>query len=128
MAREGSRRSVSHPPTTSGTELLRGRACSWGSRDGREGSARESAREGRHGERIGISDVEVRMRSKHSVRKEVAKLGVRPSVHDALNNAMQVGAPVDVVRDAGGHDGQDIARALAALVKPCEEPIATTQD
>jgi hypothetical protein len=63
------------------------------------------------------------MRSKHSVRQKVTKFGVRPSMHDALNDAMQVGTRVDVMCDAGGDDGQDIAGALASFVKPCEEPI-----
>jgi hypothetical protein len=63
----------------------------------------------------------------HSVRQEVTELGVGPSVHDAVNDSVQIGARVDVVRDARGDDRQDIAGALAAFVEPCKEPIATTQ-
>ena len=49
-------------------------------------------------------------------------------MHDAVNDAMQIGSRVDVVRDARGDDGQDIAGTLCAFVEPCEEPIATTEN
>jgi hypothetical protein len=51
-----------------------------------------------------------------------------PSVHDAMNDEMQVGARVDVVRDARRDDGQDIAGALSPFIEPSEEPIATIQN
>jgi hypothetical protein len=43
-------------------------------------------------------------------------------MHDELGHEMQVGARVDVVRDACGDDPAD-ARALAALIEPGEGPI-----
>jgi hypothetical protein len=69
------------------------------------GSAREGARRGWQGQRIGISDVELRVLHEHSVGQQVTELGLGPSVHDAVNHAVQIGARVDVVRDAGGDDG-----------------------
>jgi hypothetical protein len=45
-----------------------------------------------------------------------------------VNDAMQIGARVDVVCDARGDYGQDIAGALYALVEPREEPIATAEN
>lgn len=92
------------------------------------GSVGESSRDGRHRQGVRISDVELWMGTKHSVRQKVTKLGLGPSVHDAMNDEMQVGAWVDVVRDARGDDRQDMAGALAALVEPGKEPIATAQD
>jgi hypothetical protein len=62
----------------------------------------------------------------HSVGQQVTELSLWPSVHNAVNDAVQVGARVDVVRDARGDNRQDIARALAAFVEPREKPIATT--
>lgn len=41
---------------------------------------------------------------------------------------MQVGARVEIVRDAGGDDGEDGSGALAAGVEPSEEPIFATED
>ena len=64
----------------------------------------------------------------HSIRQKVTKLGLGPSVHDAMDDAVQVVTRVDVVRDARGDDRQDIAGPLAALVEPREEPIPTSQD
>jgi hypothetical protein len=40
------------------------------------------------------------MGAEHSVRQQVTKLRLGPSVHDAMNGEMQVGAWVDVVRDS----------------------------
>jgi hypothetical protein len=91
-------------------------------------SARESARGRGHGQRVRISDVQLWMLREHSVWQQVTQLRLRPSVHNAVNDQVQVGARVDVVRDACGDDREDIARALGAFVEPREEPIATTEN
>jgi hypothetical protein len=59
-------------------------------------SAREGTRRGRQGQRVGISDVELRVLHEHSVRQQVTELCLGPSVHDAVNDLVQVGARVDV--------------------------------
>ena len=41
---------------------------------------------------------------------------------------MQVGARVDVVRDAGGNDRQDVPRALGAIVEPGALAPSPTKD
>ena len=68
------------------------------------------------------------MRDEHAIGQEVAKSRPRPSVHNAVDDGMQVGAGADVVRDAGGDDRQDVTRALAAIVEPGKEPIFSAQD
>ena len=66
------------------------------------GSARENAWGCGHGQRVRIPDVEFGVRGEHSVGQQVTKLGLGPSVDDAVNDAVQVSARVDVVRDARG--------------------------
>jgi len=68
------------------------------------------------------------MRREHSVRQEVTQPSVRPAVHDAARDEVQIGARVDVVRDAGADDGQNIGRAGAAEIEPGEKPIASSED
>lgn len=41
---------------------------------------------------------------------------------------MKISARVDVVRDGGRDDGEDVGRALAALVEPGEEPVLPSED
>lgn len=60
------------------------------------------------------------MSGEHAVRQEAAELSLRPSVHDGVNDLVQVRARIDVVRDAGCDDREDVAGALAAVVEPCE--------
>ena len=67
------------------------------------------------------------MSGKHSVRQQLTKFGLGPAVHDAMNDAMQVGAGIHIVCNAGRDDGQDIAGALSAFIEPCEKPIASPQ-
>jgi hypothetical protein len=88
------------------------------------GSARESACGGGRGQRIRISDVEFGIRGEHSVGQQVTQLGLGPSVHNAVNDTVQVRAWADVVRDARGDDGQDISAPFAAFVEPREQPVA----
>jgi len=59
----------------------------------------------------------------HSVGQEITKLGLGPAMHNAVNDAMDVSAWVDVVRDARRDDRQDVAGARATLVEPREEPV-----
>jgi len=61
-------------------------------------------------------------------RQEVTQPSVRPAVHDAARDEVQIGARVDVVRDAGADDGQNIGRAGAAEIEPGEKPIASSED
>ncbi len=51
-----------------------------------------------------------------------------PALDDELGDEVEVGARVDVVRDAGGDDGEDRGGALAADVEPGEEPVLATED
>jgi hypothetical protein len=44
------------------------------------------------------------MRDEHAVRQKLAQLGVGPSMHDSVNDLVQVGARVDVMRDARRDD------------------------
>ena len=59
-------------------------------------------------------------------RARVPGLRLRPSVHDAVNNLVQVRARVDVVRDARRDDRQDVRGTFAAFVEPCEQPVLAT--
>jgi hypothetical protein len=45
-----------------------------------------------------------------------------------MNDLLQVGARVDVVRDARRDDRQDVARPLGAVVEPREEPVLAAED
>jgi hypothetical protein len=63
------------------------------------------------------------MRGKHAVRKQLTELRVWPAVDNAMKHSMQVGARVDVVRDARRDDREDNGGAFGALVEPGEEPI-----
>ncbi len=90
-------------------------------------SARQGARHAGERERVGITDEEVGMRGEHAIGQEVAELRLGPAVHNAVNDAMKIGAWVDVVRDARRHDRQDVARPHAAFIEPCEQPIFATE-
>jgi hypothetical protein len=56
----------------------------------------------------------------HAVRKKLADFLLRPPVDDGVNDLVQVRAGVDVVRDAGRDDGEDVGGAMAAFVEPGE--------
>jgi hypothetical protein len=86
-------------------------------------SAGESGRSRGKRQRVGVSDEEVGMRGKHAVRKQLTALRVWPAVDNAMKHSMQVGARVDVVRDARRDDREDNGGAFGALVEPGEEPI-----
>ena len=86
-------------------------------------SARQSARHARKRERVGVADEEFGMRSEHAVGQEVSDLGLRPPMNNAVNDAMEIRAWVDIVRDARRDDREDVARARAAFVEPGEQPI-----
>jgi hypothetical protein len=62
------------------------------------GSTGKSACGGGHGQRVRISDVELGVGGEHSVYQQVTQLGLGPTVHNAVNDAVQVSARVDVVR------------------------------
>src|ERR1041384_6262843 len=49
-------------------------------------------------------------------------------MHNELGDEVQVGTRVELVRDAGGNDGEDGSGAFAAAVEPGEEPIFATED
>src|ERR1700733_3881307 len=68
------------------------------------------------------------MRDEHSIGEEVAQAALRPAMHNEHGHEMQVRARVDVVRDAGGDDGEDGSGALTAEVEPGKEPIFPAQD
>ena len=82
----------------------------------------------RNGQGIRISDVEIGIGREHAIWEQLANPGLGPSVHNAVNDAMEIGARVDVMGDARRDDREDIARARAALIKPDEEPVATSED
>ncbi len=52
---------------------------------------------------------------------------VREAMHNELRHEVQVGARIDIVRDAGGDDAEDGRGALAADIAPREEPIFATE-
>jgi hypothetical protein len=64
----------------------------------------------------------------HAVGQQIAQLGPGPAPHDELRDEMEVGAGVDVVRDAGADDRQYGGGTLAAEIEPGEEPVASSQD
>jgi hypothetical protein len=68
------------------------------------------------------------MSGKHAIGQQLAELVLRPSVHDAVNDLVQIGPRVDVVCNAGRDDGENGARPLGAIVEPCEEPVFATED
>lgn len=70
----------------------------------------EGARGGRDRERVGVTDEEFGTRSKHAVGQEVSELCLRPPMNNAVNDAMEICARVDVVRDARRDDREDVAR------------------
>lgn len=49
-------------------------------------------------------------------------------MHNELGHEVQVGTRVELVRNAGGNDGEDGGGAFAAAVEPGEEPIFATED
>lgn len=59
--------------------------------------------------------------------KQIAEPFLRKSVHDELGEEMQVGAWIEIVRDAGGDDAEDGCGAFAADVEPGEEPIFSAE-
>jgi hypothetical protein len=44
----------------------------------------------------------------------------RPSIHDEPRDEMKIGARIDLVRDSGRDDRQNIRGALGAVVEPCK--------
>ncbi len=68
------------------------------------------------------------MCGEHAVGQKLTEVVLGPPVHNAVNDAVQVRARVDVVGDAGGDDREDRRGALAAVVEPREEPILATED
>jgi hypothetical protein len=67
-------------------------------------------------ERVRVADEELGMRSEHAVGQEVSELCLRPTVNNAVNDAMEIRPRVDVVRDTGRDDREDVAGAHAAFV------------
>jgi hypothetical protein len=65
---------------------------------------------------------------KQAVGQKLTELGLRPPVHNAVNDLVEVRPRVDVVRDACRDDREDVAAPFAALVEPGEEPILATED
>jgi hypothetical protein len=63
-----------------------------------------------------------------AIGQQVAELRVGPSLEDELHDEVQIGARLDVVRDARGDDREDVRRALAADVAPREEPVLAAKD
>lgn len=82
----------------------------------------------RDGKRVGVARVELGVGGEHAVWQEVSKLVLRPSVHDAMNDLVQVRTRVDVVGNARGDDREDVPGPLAAFVLPGEEPVLPAQD
>jgi hypothetical protein len=57
--------------------------------------------------------------------EQVAEPVLRPSVHDAVDDLVRVGAQVNVVSDARCDNRENIPDALAAVVEPGEKPVAS---
>ena len=68
------------------------------------------------------------MRREHAVGEQIAKLRLGPTADDEPGDEMQVGARVDVVRNAGGDDREDMSGALPAFIEPRKEPILTAME
>jgi len=68
------------------------------------------------------------MRGEDAIGKEVANVRLRPSVDDESRDEMQVGARVDVVRNGGRDDREDVRGALSAVVEPGEEPVPSPKN
>jgi hypothetical protein len=88
-----------------------------------DGSARERASGRRHRERVGVADVELGMRREHAVGEKLTEHVVGPSVHNATNDLVQIGARIDVVSNARRDNRENVSGALSAVVEPSEEPI-----
>ena len=56
------------------------------------------------------------MRSEHAVGQKVSELRLRPPMHNAVDDAMEIRPRVDVVGDAGRDDRQDVAGARGAVI------------
>lgn len=82
-------------------------------------SAIQCSRRGGDRERVTIANVELRVGDKHAVGQELTKLCLRPSVHDAVNDLVQIRARVDVMRDTGG----DIDRMSAVRSPPSSSQV-----
>lgn len=67
------------------------------------------------------------MAREHAIGQKVAQLRLRPAWHDELRDDVQVRARVDVVRDAGRDDREDVCGPLAADVERGEEPVASAE-
>lgn len=63
------------------------------------------------------------MRREHAIGEQVAELVLRPSVHDAMNDLVQVCAWIDVVGDARRDNRKNVRSALSAVIEPCEKLI-----
>jgi hypothetical protein len=70
----------------------------------------------------------VGVREQDLVGEQVAKPAVRPALDEEARDQVQIGARVDVVRDAGRDHGEDIGGAFAIDVKPGEERVLAAQD
>jgi hypothetical protein len=51
-----------------------------------------------------VPNEELGMRGEHAVGEKLAELRLRPPVHNAVNDAMEIRSRVDVVRDARRDD------------------------
>src|SRR3970040_999773 len=63
-----------------------------------------------------------------AIEQQGAESRVRPSFEDELHDEVQIGAWLDVVRDARRDDREDVRGALAADISPREEPILSSED
>jgi hypothetical protein len=68
------------------------------------------------------------MRGEHAIGQQLAELFLRPTVYDELGHEMQVGARIDVVRDASCDDAEDRPGALAAAIEPGEKPVFSSEN
>ncbi len=68
------------------------------------------------------------MSAAHPVGQQIAEFRLRPAVHDELGDEMEVGARIDVVRDAARDNRQDRGRSLATDVEPGKQPILSSQN
>jgi hypothetical protein len=75
-----------------------------------------------------IADVKLRMRGEDTIGEQIADVCLRPAVHDAPRDEMEIGARVHVVRDRGCDDREDVRGAFPSVVEPSEEPVPSAQN
>ncbi len=75
-----------------------------------------------------VADEERWLEREDAIGEELVEAGVSPTVDDELGDGVEVGARIDVVRDARRDDGEDARGTHRALVAPGEEPVFSAEN